>query len=334
VSDILKPSSYRFNCRNGVYGSFGDHIEITRIIDPIVGEDPIGVWYLVNFWVKFESGMVGVGTGYSGVFNFGNKFFCWFEFSGGGVNKKLVVSDFKVVGGVPEREYFETVNAPANYGVWEMWSVVLKGAFDSNGEDVLVYKNGVAEAVAPTPVAGASSVFTQEKWWTISSGEEWPVDVNVGVIGYSRVDLLANVTDFSIFVKETLPHAGIVSFLYNDGVGIDATEFVLVNDIRLGAYLPLRDGWANSKRIGKGRIFTDENGVVGHAHFNATPNVTHRARDLQGNNKRPLTARDQYLSHTRSNDKFVHRSVPAFDHQFAWINRSIPISEFPDAEGI
>ena len=337
MSNILKPSAYKLNYRNGSYSQLGDHIKITREIVPPIVEDPTNVWYLFNCWIRFDTRTITGDNGFQGLFNLGNKYFCYFRFAGGifsfwtKIWKRTVAIDFA--------EGFYTANLPQSglFDRWEMWSVLVKGVHDAvGGEEIIVYRNGVSLALTKETGPGVIGLtFTQQPWWTISAGAEWPITGGGGLdINYYNMDLQAEITDVSIFGKENLPHANIVSFLYNNGLGIDATEYDTVDGSRLEAYLPLRDGWMNTRRPGSGRFFSDSLGVVGIGNFNPIQNVSDRNFEIQGSGQRVLTSRELYLSHTRSNDKFVHRSIPEFDHQVAWIGRSIPVADFPDAEGI
>ncbi len=337
MSNILKPSAYLFNARNGTPGAFADHIKTTREFGPLITENEASVVYLFNCWARFDASVFSPENRHQGLFNFGNRFFCNLRFIGAAPPStvRLEVSDWKNFGAVPARETFESDLLASAFGVWEMWSVAIFGAHNFNGENIKLYRNGESLNVTPSAGAGTSLVFPQEAWWTVSSGRSWPLGGGGGAdIEYYAADLNAELTDVSVFVKEDLDFSTIVSFLYNKGIGADASEYDTSDGSRLGLYLPLRDGWMNTRRPGSGRVFADADGVFANGNFYSARNTTSRIFSCQGGGKRQLTNKDLYLSHTRSDNKFVCRSVPAFTHQNAWISRSIPVTDFPDAEGI
>lgn len=336
MSNILKTSAYRLNIRNGVRGAFGDHIKVTREFGPILGEDPTSVRYLFSSWIKFDPADIYPNfIGKKLLFAFGDKFYCFFESSP--MNGDRLVCGFWTISQIDEYafHYFRTDFFASMSTDWHLWSVEVFGAHEATGENVRFFLDG--EVIATTEVPGEATIVKEivDFGWQISSKLQQPLSSLATDLVYEDCFLYAWIADVSIFVKESLNVDAIVPFLYNKGCGIDANEYLdELDGARLGLYLPLSDGWMNTKTPGKGRRFFDDTGVAATGYFEGTPNTTDRPYDFPGRGGRVFTPREKYLSHTRSNDRFVSRAFPEFLHQVAWINRSIPVTDFPDAEGL
>lgn len=334
MSNILKTSGYQINYRNGVAGDFEDYIFIHRELAPEPLEDPTSTKWLVSFWIK-DYLPSNLGVTEKLIFNWGNRFFCYI--------RPKSTSMFRVVFGFwkfhdPSGKYsfesWETEVMDAS-DKWEFWSFLVYDPYDAGEEGVDFYRNSVKEVLSFTAGVGIRVKAGPEPFWTFSADREtWDTDTSESP-PLERLPLSCFITDLSIFVKEGLDYETIIEFLWNNGKGIDATEYDTgLDGSRLEVYLPLSDGWHLTRAPWKKRKYYDADGLLATCVFSTTQNTSKRFYDYPGGGRRGVGELAQYLAHTRSNNKFVQRNVPEFDHQNAWIGKSVPVTDFPDAEGM
>lgn len=336
MSNILKTSGYHLNSRNSVAGNFGDFVKIHRMLEQDPLEDPSSTRWLINFWIDTSSFSLLSGSNIAQIFNWGDAVFAYLV-PVGATDFDVWIGYWKrsIMSGEYGFEFWSCGLMQSWTNSWEFWSIALYDVFSDPWSAPLFFRNGASVALAKTPAVGMRIRILPSSWWEFSSSKPVWDPALVAVVPLEvEAGLSAMIADLSIFVKEDLDHTSIIDFLWSSGRGENPENYDTSDGSRLEAHLQMNDGWHLTRRPWIGRNYFDGDGLLATCYFGATPNTSGRVWSFPGGGSRVQSQKSRYLAHTRSDNGFVRKSIPLFDHQYAWIGKSVEVTDFPDADGI